>query len=509
MRPLFKHLRSLALLPACLVVLCAVSCNDNDDEEEEELLSSEKAILSFYFHPSHNSSLTEEVEGVITGTKIEVNLPDDTELTGLRASFIVADHVIVTVAGVIQDPERGELLNFSNPVIYIVTAEDKTTIAYTVNVHSRKRSSEKAILTYSLLKQNNPSLTSDVFGVIQDFIIHVEIPVGASSFLIPTFSISDKATISSYDGPQVSGQSEKLFLWDDDPEPVIIEYDLVAENQTTFKYYVKPMLIEGDLVPPVSPGGNCEVSMIAFSNGRDEGLSYFFFPTTATIEYNETGQMTRVVYFSFIEDNYRKWVYFSHQDYQYENNKIIITSRSSPNVVEEIGEITIGTNGYPSKLEYLAGPEYDEVYTYDELGYLVELNATGEENKSIHANNDFKTQKIYHYDENHNVIREEITENDGTNETSYELHGTHYTDMANYEFGAGIGLRLRSLYGSALLGTQGKAPANLQNTVSTSSGIFEYSYLFDDLGRVVSEIMQYSSDIGTYLHTIDFTYGCE
>ena len=57
---------------------------------------------------------------------IEVEVPEDTELTSLVATFTLSEGATASVAGEAQT--SGETENdFSSPVVYTVTAEDKTT----------------------------------------------------------------------------------------------------------------------------------------------------------------------------------------------------------------------------------------------------------------------------------------------------------------------------------------------------------------------------------------------
>ncbi|WP_282144202.1 beta strand repeat-containing protein, partial [Cellulophaga baltica] len=79
-------------------------------------LSSEKEITSF---------IVNGVAGTITGTAIDLVLPEGTNLTAL------APVIIHTGASISPESEANQ--DFSSPVIYTVTAQDETIQAYTVN----------------------------------------------------------------------------------------------------------------------------------------------------------------------------------------------------------------------------------------------------------------------------------------------------------------------------------------------------------------------------------------
>ncbi|MCR1024374.1 DUF5011 domain-containing protein [Cellulophaga baltica] len=84
--------------------------------EVVDKLSTEKEITSF---------IVNGIPGTITGTTIDVVLPEGTDLTAL------APVIIHTGANISPESETSQ--DFSSPVIYTVTAQDETIQAYTVN----------------------------------------------------------------------------------------------------------------------------------------------------------------------------------------------------------------------------------------------------------------------------------------------------------------------------------------------------------------------------------------
>ena len=108
------------LIACCLVaVINLFSCT-----KDEPILSSEADITSFVF-----TSITPNVNGVITGSSITADVPFGTDITNLAPTIDVSNTAKIS-------PASGLARDFSNPVQYTVTAEDNiTTQSYTVTVN--------------------------------------------------------------------------------------------------------------------------------------------------------------------------------------------------------------------------------------------------------------------------------------------------------------------------------------------------------------------------------------
>ncbi len=89
-----------------------------------QLLSSAKAITAFSF-----SALSPAVNGTINeaAKTIALIVPASTNRTALVPTITISEKAIV-------DPASGAAKDFTNPVIYTVTAEDGSTVTYTVTV---------------------------------------------------------------------------------------------------------------------------------------------------------------------------------------------------------------------------------------------------------------------------------------------------------------------------------------------------------------------------------------
>lgn len=90
--------------------------------------SSEKAITTFAIIAPPSTGLIDE-----TAKSIDVLVPPSSSLTALVAGFTVSAHASVTVGSIPQ--VSGSTPNdFTNPVVYKVTAQDGSTVSYTANV---------------------------------------------------------------------------------------------------------------------------------------------------------------------------------------------------------------------------------------------------------------------------------------------------------------------------------------------------------------------------------------
>ncbi len=104
-------------------------------------LSSEKDINSFIFRSSENSSLGDNITGVISGDTISAQIPYKKSPAQLKAYFQTTG-ASVTVNGTAQESAVTEN-NFTSPLTYRVTAENGSTRDYTVTVAVAKNSSKE------------------------------------------------------------------------------------------------------------------------------------------------------------------------------------------------------------------------------------------------------------------------------------------------------------------------------------------------------------------------------
>jgi hypothetical protein len=158
--------------------------------------SSAKLINSFSF-----LGLNPEVDGAVDNTNYAINLlvPNGTDVTELIPTIAISDGANIS-------PNSGVAQDFTNPVIYTVTAQDGSTQSYVVTVTSGSpgqpdnaigaESSDNSISAFAF-----SGLSPEVDGVVDNnaHTVSLTVPVGTDiTNLVPTISIPDGATIYPY-----------------------------------------------------------------------------------------------------------------------------------------------------------------------------------------------------------------------------------------------------------------------------------------------------------------------
>lgn len=183
-----------------------------------EALNSAKAITEFSFlNPIVSGVINEEAK------TISVTVPYKTSVTTLLAKFTTTG-VRVQVGSVVQESRRA-YNDFTNPVLYVVTAADGTKATYTVTV-TVSLNSAKAITMFSFA---NPAVT----GVINENskTITLAVPYGTDlTSLIASFTTTG-ASVKVGSTVQVSGTTPNNFT-----NPVI--YTVTAEDGSAANYKV-------------------------------------------------------------------------------------------------------------------------------------------------------------------------------------------------------------------------------------------------------------------------------
>ncbi|MFS4467547.1 DUF5018 domain-containing protein [Maribacter sp. 2210JD10-5] len=212
--------KSNLLMCVCLLFFTLISCDKEDDNEPVK--SDKKAITAFSFLAKDNDVLSADSKGSIDQDKktITVELPEGTSVTALRPTIAISENASV-------NPENQKVTDFTSPVVYTVTAEDDTTVKYTVTVNVKK-SDEKQITSFVFPAADNEGLSEDVSATInQDAsTISGELPFGTNlSGLKPTITASDFAMVDP------KSKTETDFS-----SPVV--YTVTAANGSTRAYTV-------------------------------------------------------------------------------------------------------------------------------------------------------------------------------------------------------------------------------------------------------------------------------
>ncbi|MFC1584283.1 hypothetical protein ACFL5V_01910 [Fibrobacterota bacterium] len=224
-----------------------------------ESLDTSKSIIVFGFEADKNSKLSEEIMGVLEGTEIRALLPSDADLSGLTATFNITGGT-VKVGDVIQ--ESGVTENdFTNSVIYTVTAEDGSSVEYTViiTLESEQVDNSREVTTFSFSAADNEGLSEDVAGIINGTGISAVLPAGTDlTTLIATFTITGER--AEADGVvQESGISANDFT-----NPVV--YTVFAEDGSSEEYTVATSLASADM------DTTKEIIAFSFSAADNPGL---------------------------------------------------------------------------------------------------------------------------------------------------------------------------------------------------------------------------------------------
>lgn len=205
---------------AVFLYLSIISCSNDDDTDPVK--SDEKEITSFSFRADDNEALSVDINGVIDKDKktITAEMPEGTTVNALKPTVAISENATVS-------PKNKIAADFSSPVTYTVTAEDESTVDYTVTVTVAK-SSEKQIDSFIFLAADNDALKEDIIATIDETSksITAELPYDtALNALIPTIAISDGAEVDPKD-KVVSDFTKDLT------------YMVTAANGTTEKYTV-------------------------------------------------------------------------------------------------------------------------------------------------------------------------------------------------------------------------------------------------------------------------------
>jgi len=190
-------------------------------------------IVSFIFAKANNgNNLTNDYTGKV-GTKTVTfdNFPASIDITALIPTIEVS-------GGATVSPESGIKANFTTPVTYTVTAEDKmSTKVYTVTITKATGTgnTESDILSFNLEAANNGVLDQDYIGEVRGKeVIFDALPFGTNiSALKPTIEVSKGATVIPASGAETDFTSPQT-------------YTVTAENGSTSSYTVTVTRVGGN-----------------------------------------------------------------------------------------------------------------------------------------------------------------------------------------------------------------------------------------------------------------------
>jgi len=174
---------------------------ENSDEQiwtvtVTALQNTENDILTFDFIGIDEGSIN--INDV--NHTIEITVPEETNLTTLTPEITIS-------AGATISPESGTYQDFTNPVIYTVTAGDITEQEWIVTV-AATQSTGNDILTFDFADINENSINISVIN----HTVSIEVPNGTNiTALIPEITISEGATISPDNGVEQNFSSDFIY----------------------------------------------------------------------------------------------------------------------------------------------------------------------------------------------------------------------------------------------------------------------------------------------------------
>ena len=188
---MFKHKIPMLAVLVLTGVAASVSC------QQKETINS-PSLTAFSFKAADNAVLSEDYTATISGTSIDIALPD-VDKSALVASFTVADGNIVKVGSAVQT--SGKTANdFNSDVTYVVTdANGENGISYKVKV-GLAPDKNPSLLSFSFDVENNSEyLSKTLTGEISGSEIGVAVPqVADISALVATFTTGagNKVTVN-------------------------------------------------------------------------------------------------------------------------------------------------------------------------------------------------------------------------------------------------------------------------------------------------------------------------
>jgi hypothetical protein len=168
-----------------------------------------KAITAYSFEATNNTGvLTVDVDADINNNAITATVPFGTNVTALKATFVTTGDTI-EVDGTEQ--VSGMTPNdFTNPVIYKVTAADGTTEDWTVTV-TIAAGDAKAIETFEFLDVDNTALSANVTATIVGTNITATVPFGTDVTALKATFTTTGASVTINGTPQISHQTANSF----------------------------------------------------------------------------------------------------------------------------------------------------------------------------------------------------------------------------------------------------------------------------------------------------------
>jgi len=218
------------VLIALLIVSCGgggTATTSSTTVDNTPSLSSDKSFLQFSLRTNESGS-QRLFTGEIDGNNITFNNVDLIDISNLVAIFTLDGVAEVTVQNILQINNQ-TANNFSQPVTYVVRAEDGSTKTYTVTVN---RTSDRAFQTFQLVSNQDDGSQRLFLGEIIGNNININnVDIADVSNLVANFTVNGVATVLVGNNVQTSGSSTNDFT-----QPVT--YTVRAPNGNVRSYVV-------------------------------------------------------------------------------------------------------------------------------------------------------------------------------------------------------------------------------------------------------------------------------
>ncbi|MFC1671243.1 beta strand repeat-containing protein, partial [Spirochaetota bacterium] len=278
-----KLAKSLILFTLLLSMFVVFGCKGSGGGPQPDTSNSSKEITSFSFLMADNPALSNNISSIITGNTIGLAVPSNTDVTSLVASYTTTGET-VQVSSVIQT--SGLLVNdFTDPVIYTVTAKDGTTMQYTVTVIIIP-SNSKELTSFSFPMANNPGLTNNYNCIMTGNNISVTFPYDTNITTLRATFVTTGETVTVGSTTQVSGSTQNNFSSQ-------ITYRVTAEDGTTNDYYVNVSVASGS-AKDITLYSVMGISGVISGNNINLTVPFGTDVTSLAASFNTTGQSVEV-----------------------------------------------------------------------------------------------------------------------------------------------------------------------------------------------------------------------
>jgi len=191
--------------------------------------SAEKVISSFTVNGT--DGVIDQTTGAIT-----VALPPKSTLKDKTASFSAICNKI-EING--EEQKSGETVNdFTNPLVYTVTAEDGSSRNYTITA-TVLPADWKDITSFVFRKTENESLPADMTGEIKGETINIELPFGSSTGNLTAYFTTTGEKVVIGDTEQLAGVNKNSFN-------EAVNYKVIAEDGSEKLYSVNVSVAKSD-----------------------------------------------------------------------------------------------------------------------------------------------------------------------------------------------------------------------------------------------------------------------